>query len=131
MEEKDTNQAPNPSQTTNNFTNIGPNYGIIAGSVHMGDFKAKATEEQPAGPVETAVWKSSVVELVSKGLTKEALAEILKTKPSEDITHQVALLSGRLSQVEIGRIAGIIDEDKETIELARIRDGILTLVSRI
>lgn len=136
MEKKEENKTPNQSQTTNNVTNSGPNYGTIAGEVNFGGLRPSTdsplkpkTEEQPT-PVEQAIWKSNVVELISKGQTKEALAEILKTNPPEDIRNQIALLAGRLSQLELEKIAGISDKSLELLELNNIRNGILTLISR-
>lgn len=129
MEKKDKEQAPDQSNFNNSVNNYGINNGTMGHSVTTHTSKPEV-EKPPVSTVETAIWKSNVVKLVSEGHTEEALAEILKVRPSEEIQMQVALLAGRFSQLKIEKIAGILDKELEFKELNRIRDSILTLISR-
>jgi hypothetical protein len=112
----------------NSINNYGVNSGVMGHTINQG-----ASNEQHTSPnnAQTGVWKAQVIRLVSESKTEEALAEILKINPSEDIRMQVALLAGRFSQLRIQHIAGILEKDLELKEQSSIRDGILTLISRL
>lgn len=128
MEKKDSEHTPDRSTTNNIINSHGTNYGIIGNSVTITGPKPPGGE--PPHPVETAIWKGTVVQLVSAGQMEEALAEILKARPPQDVQTQVTLLAGRFSQLKIEEIAGVLDQEMKFMELNRIRDGILTLISR-
>ena len=132
MEKKDTVKPPHSLHVDNSSNNI---YGVVYGNVGNTTNNITGPRPQegdrPVDPVERGIWKSGVVDHVANGRMKEALAEILKTRPPEEVLHQVALLSGRLSQLEIQTMAGIINKELELEELNKIRTGILTLISRL
>ncbi|MBN8678565.1 MAG: hypothetical protein J0M29_10090 [Chitinophagales bacterium] len=125
MENKDQNQT----NINNSVNNYGINHGNMGHSITTSDAASKAGDLHPPS-VEKAVWKGTVIKLVGEGRAEEALAEILKTSPPEDIRNQVVLLGGRLSQLKLERIAGILDKGIELKELSSIREGILLLISR-
>ncbi len=128
MENKDSNQTP--QSNINNSINIsGSNHGTVGHTVNINSPKPLAGDA-PQSPVETALWKERVVQFVMEGRMEEALGEILKTRPAEDMHKHIILLAGRYSQLKIEKIAGGIDKEMEIMELNRIRDGILTLVSK-
>lgn len=131
MEEKK-DQTPGQTNVNNSINNYGVNNGMMGHTINQG-----ASNDQKGGDaaspdtVQTGVWKAQVIRLVSESKTEEALAEILKTNPSEDIRMQVALLAGRFSQLRIQQIAGILDKGLELKEHSSIRDSILALISRL
>jgi Effector-associated domain 11 len=128
MEKKDTDQHSDQSNINNGFINYGPNHGNMANTININEQKPPVHNPQ-AHAVETAIWKAAAIQLVSEGRTEEALAEILKSMPPEDIQTHVALLAGRISQLKKDGIAGIIDKDTELKELNNIRNGVMTLIS--
>ncbi len=138
MEEKK-DQTPGQTNTNNNdnVNNYGVNnsinnYGVNSGMMGHTIIQGASTEQNaPPNTAQTGVWKAQVIRLVSESKTEEALAEILKIYPSEDIRMQVALLAGRFSQLRIQNIAGILDKNLELKEHSSIRDGILALISRL
>jgi len=129
MENKNKDQTPGQFNVNNSINNYGTNHGTMGHSVTTNSPKSSA-DGSVTQNVETAVWKGSVVKLVGEGRTEEALAEILKTRPPEDIRNQAVLLAGRFSQLKIERIAGILEKETELKELSSVREGILLLISR-
>lgn len=129
MENENKSQSPGQININNSVNNYGVNHGAMGHSVSTSNSKPQ-TDDTPAQNIDTAIWKGSVVKLVGEGRTEEALAEILKTRPPEDIRNQAVLLAGRFSQLKIERIAGILEKETELKELNNIRDGILLLISR-
>ncbi len=129
MEKKDADQYSAQSKTNNSVNNYGVNHGNMAHSITITGPKPQGDDLSP-NSVETGIWKEGAVKLVGESRTEEALAEILKSMPPEDIKMQVILLAGRISQLKIQEIAGIIDKETELRELNNIRNGILTLISR-
>lgn len=130
MENKDKDQTFSQSNINNSVNNYGINNGNMGHSVNINVPQPKVGDA-PTDSVETAIWKGNVVKLVGEGRTEEALAEILKTRPPEATRNQVVLLAGRFSEIKIEKIAGILDKEVEFRELNRIREGILTIISRI
>ena len=130
MEKKDIDQALGQSSINNSVNNYGTNNGNMGHTVTIAVPQSQVGDAPP-NSVETAIWKGNVVKLVSEGRTEEALAEILKTRPTEETRNQVILLAGRFSQLKIERIAGVLDKEMELRELNKIRESILTIISRI
>lgn len=108
--------------------NSGNNYGVVNNSVNISTQNPVPADDK-IHTVEKAVWKSNVVHLVSEDRLEQALAEILKLQPPDDIQNQVVLLGGRLSQLKIQSIAGIINKEMELMEINKVRNGIMTLIS--
>ncbi len=129
MENKDKEQSTPSSHINNSIHISGGNSGIVGHTVNISNPKPPAAET-PHAPVETSLLKSRVVQLVMDSQIEEALGEILKTKPPEEVQKNIILLAGRFSQLKIEKIAGSIDKEMQIMELNRIRDGILTLVSK-
>jgi hypothetical protein len=131
MENKDKDQAFSQSNINNSVNNYGVNNGNMGHSININVPQPQVGDAPPPDAVETAIWKGNVVKLVGEGRTEEALAEILKTRPPEATRNQVVLLAGRFSEIKIEKIAGILDKEVEFRELNRIRESILTIISRI
>lgn len=130
MENKDKDQTFKQSNINNSVNNYGINNGNMGHSITI-TVPQPQVGDTPPDAVETALWKGNVVKLVGEGRTEEALAEILKTRPPEATRNQVILLAGRFSEIKIEKIAGVLDKEVEFRELNRIRESILTIISRI
>ena len=130
MEKKDTEHTPGQINISNSVNNSGFNFGNMGNTININSGQKPQVGDLPSNSPETTMWKANVVKLVSEGRAEEALAEIMKASPRDDIRMQVAMIGGRYSQWRIGKIAGVLDRETEVKELNSIHDAILTLVSR-
>ena len=131
MEKNEPEQRPEQSGANNSVNNYGTVYGTFAGTVNFNGPIDPKKGNLPRTPVETAVWKGTVVKLVGEGLIDQALAEIVKANPPEEIKRQAILIAGRSSHIKIESMAGTIDKEMELKELSKIRQSIMTLISGI
>lgn len=80
-------------------------------------------------PESSDPWKEKTLEYVTNGNLRGALSEIISTRNDDHTKNQVIQLLGRISKVENEVVVGTLSKQEEIVEINKIQNAIVTLVS--